>query len=288
MDNLFTITRKDNKDNGVIIWTDVQKRYILEQYQKHGNSNIIAAQFNTSGAAIRRLLRKEHIEIVNHRKHLPRNSDYFEIIDSVEKAYWLGIMYSDGYVIEDHYTVGLCLIDKEHIEKFLRALDAQQHTITEYLPSNSSQKNYSVSIRDKKLFDDLNNLNVIPRKSTKEIPFPNFSNNKLTDSFIRGYFDGDGSLSFSIQKNNFKISFVGNKTFLEGLRHYLDKDKVSLIKEKRSDITYAFSLSGRKQVVKILNQLYTDSIDETRLNRKYIKYRELLNCLGLTSLNSEI
>lgn len=246
MNNFFTITRKDNKDNGVIIWTDDQKHYILNEYKKHGNSNIIAQQFNTSGEAIRRLLRREGIEVINHKKRLPRNSYYFQNIDTNEKAYWLGIMYSDGYVIEDHYTVGLGLIDKEHIEKFLIALGAVQHTITEYLPKNSKNINYSVNIRDKILFNDLGKLNVIPRKSTKEIPFPILDSDELMRHFIRGYFDGDGSLSFSIAKNNFKISFVGNKTFLEGLRHYFDKDKVSLIKEKRSDITYAFSLSGRK------------------------------------------
>ena len=288
MDDLFTIARKGDKDSGAIIWTDAQKRYILEQYSNQVSSNIIAEQFHTSGEAIRRLLRKEGITIISHKKRLPRNSDYFECIDTPEKAYCLGLMYAYGYGHQERYTVGLGLIDKEHIEKFLVALGAPMHTITECQQKNSSRPSYKAQIRDKKMFNDLVAWNVIPRKSFQEIPFLDLHDEELMRNFIRGYFDGDGSFTFSMTKGNFKVSFVGNRTFLSGLRAYLHKDNISLIKEKRSNITYAFALSGRKQVPQFLTWLYTNSSDSTRLKRKYDKYCELMNYLGPTSLNSDI
>ena len=52
------------------------------------------------------------------------NDNYFEQIDSEEKAYWVGFLYGDGH-ISDH-TVYLCLQtrDKGHIIKFLKAINA--------------------------------------------------------------------------------------------------------------------------------------------------------------------
>lgn len=44
----------------------------------------------------------------------------FEIIDTEEKAYWLGFLYADGSVSssEDKIELGLAEQDMHHIEKF--------------------------------------------------------------------------------------------------------------------------------------------------------------------------
>lgn len=281
----FTIARKKG---GAIIWTEAQKHYIIEQYLNEKiSTNVIAEQFHTSGEAIRRLLRKEKIIIINHKPRLPRNSNFFEKIDTPEKAYWLGIMYSDGYVIEGKKTcVGLGMIDKEHIEKFQKALKMLQHKITEYQPKNSSRPCFEITCNDKKMVEDLKKLNVLPRKSQVQIPFPSFLENEdLIRHFIRGYYDGDGSFCFSMKNNDFKVSFVGNKTFLEGLKKYLKKDKISLMRDKRSKIMYTFSMRGRNQVYDFLFWLYKDTTEDIRLNRKYEKYLEFASLTARTPLN---
>lgn len=283
MNNLFTIARKKG---GAIDWTEAQKRYIIEKYQQTKNSNAIGEQFGVSAEAIRRLLRKEQITIINHHARLPRNSNFFEIIETVEQAYWLGIMYSDGYVLESKKSLGLGMIDKEHIEKFKQAIGAYEHKITEYFPSNSNKPCYEIVINDAKLYLDLNKLNVIPRKSSQQIHLPILSNEELMRHFIRGYYDGDGSFCYSICNNDFKVSFVGNKTFLTDLKNYLHKDKISLMKDKRSNITHYFNMRGRNQVYNFLNWLYKNTDESIRLDRKYNKFLEFSNYLGRTSLNS--
>lgn len=284
MKDLFTIARKKG---GAIVWTEAQKRYIIEQYLIKKNSNLIGEQFGVSGAAIRRLLRKEKIEIINHRLRLPRNSNFFENIDNVKKAYWLGIMYSDGYVIESKLGLGLGMIDQEHIEKFKQAIGATEHKISYYLPTNSNKYCYEIVLNDQKMYYDLNKLNVVPKKSNLEIPFPDFlQDDELIRHFIRGYYDGDGSFCYSIKNNDFKVSFVGNKTFLTGLRAYLHKEKISLTHDKRTKATYAFNMRGRNQVKNFLEWLYKDTDTSIRLDRKYNKFQEFLTYLGSTSLNS--
>lgn len=283
MEELFTIARKKG---GAINWTEAQKHYIVEQYNKTKNSNVIGEQFGVSAEAIRRVLRKENIEIINHRQRLPRNSNFFENIDTPEKAYWLGIMYSDGYVSESRRGLGLGMIDKEHVEKFKKALGATEHKITEYLPVSSKNYCYEFTLCDSKIYEDLLKLNVIPRKSSQQIHLPDLKDEELMRHFIRGYFDGDGSFCFSIKNNDFKISFVGNKTFLTDLKTYLKKDKISLMKDDRSNITHYFNMRGKKQVYNFLTWMYKDTDESIRLNRKYDKYLDFLNYLGSTLLNS--
>ena len=88
-----------------------------------------------------------------------------------------------------------------------------------------------------------------------------------------------------MKNNDFKVSFVGNKTFLEGLKNYLKKDKISLMRDKRSKITHTFSMRGRNQVYDFLFWLYKDTTEDIRLNRKYEKYLEFASLTARTPLN---
>ena len=41
------------------------------------------------------------------------NEDFFEKIDSLEKAYILGLIMTDGYIIKDYRGVGIQLTEKD-------------------------------------------------------------------------------------------------------------------------------------------------------------------------------
>ena len=60
-----------------------------------------------------------------NKKHV--NEDYFEVIDTEEKAYWLGFLYADGSVGTSRYTVELALKeeDYEHILKFKEHIESE-------------------------------------------------------------------------------------------------------------------------------------------------------------------
>ena len=49
--------------------------------------------------------------------------NYFEVIDTEEKAYWLGFIYADGCISNDNkqqLIIELCKQDKIVLEKFKR------------------------------------------------------------------------------------------------------------------------------------------------------------------------
>jgi len=77
-------------------------------------------------------------------------------------------------------------------------------------------------------------LGCVPNKSLI-LKFPSldiFSNKSLIYPFIRGYFDGDGSIFES--KNNFYISISGNNDFLQGLNLIIPARNI--IKDQRSNV----------------------------------------------------
>jgi hypothetical protein len=73
-------------------------------------------------------------------------------------------------------------------------------------------------INNKELHNDLIKLGCFPRKSTK-LPFPVIPQRYLSH-FIRGYFDGDGSIHFN-KPNTIKVSFIATKSFNETLQYKL-------------------------------------------------------------------
>mgnify|MGYP001629097378 FL=1 len=273
MDDLYTITRING---GVIAWTEEQVAYIIDKYINNNYSlKQLGKEFGCNYATIRNLLNKHHIKSRGSKQGYPRNEFYFNKIDAPEKAYWLGFLYADGCVHSNSYEVSVDITDREHIEKFQKAIGAINHKIT--IINDKRWKNaktlYQFSIKDKQLHEDLIKWGCIPQKSLKIDKIPNIPRD-FVSHFIRGYFDGDGSLHYLKGTNNYRISFIGTQSFLMDIQKELQTN-VSLYFGS-SGKAYTLQISGRKQVERILNYIYQDSTEQTRLDRKYQIY---LNCL---------
>ena len=127
------------------------------------------------------------------------------------------------------------------------------------------------------MHSQLISLGMIPNKSlTFKMP-TSIKENFISD-FIRGYFDGDGSLVLSKNSINFKI--CGTKEFLEGLIDvfntviYEYNYQKKLFKRHMDDKNnYYISYGGRVKTLKVIDYLYNDC--NIYLNRKYNKYIEL-------------
>lgn len=270
----YTIARGKG---GAIAWTDEQVAYIIDKYTSEGYSlSQLGKEFNVAYGTIKLLLKKHHCFTSGYKRGYPRNEFYFNQIDTSEKAYWLGFWYADGCVENTRYAIEINSVDKEHLEKFQKAIGAVNHkigmTVDERFDSGSIV--YHFSIRDKQLWTDLNKWGCIPNKSLKLAAFPNIPYHFMSH-FLRGYFDGDGSLHWLKSTNNYRISFMGTESFLSEIRKFLNKPNIKIAIQKDRNICQ-FQISGRRQVEEVLNLLYQDSAPETRLERKYQSY---LKCL---------
>lgn len=262
-----------------ILWNEEQINYIIEEYQNTHSTGKIAQQFKTSTESIRRVLKKNNVKILSaqelqHAKH-PRDSNFFNTINTPDKAYWLGFLYADGSVSASNSTVALQLQeqDKSHLIKFRKAL-GNNNTVTRTEKYDSTtQKSYygyRYAIRDQQIHDDLIEQGCMPNK-TYILTFPDndILPTNLQSHFIRGYMDGDGHFGYYSPHNrpgiNFRLAFYGTESMLKGIQECLNKENLTL--ESRSS-HYVLKIVGNKQLESILKYIYQDSQPEIELDRK--------------------
>ena len=270
--NNFTIVR--NPKSGTIAWSEDQMKYIISEYKKGRTLSALGREFGVSYSTIRNLLKRKGIKTQGNKHNFPRDEFYFSNIDSKEKAYWLGFLYADGCVHSNSNEISITLKDRDHLEKFRKAIKSN-NKIGESIDKrfSSMPKIYHFSIRDKQLKSDLIKWGCVPNKSLSLTKIPNIPRD-FVSHFIRGYFDGDGSLHWLNGTKNFRISFVGTAPFLKDIQKELGLS-LSLGQYKGNQSKY-FQVAGRKQVPMILDYIYKDSDENIRLTRKYKNY---LDCL---------
>lgn len=218
------------------------------------------------------------------------NEDSFNKIDTEEKAYWLGFMYADGYIESKSNGIGVDLSIKDlgHLQKFQNFLKyegnisiVKSHNYKHVSDVNRFGEQIYVAkllIRNSQLWEDLNKWGCVPNKSLiLKFPDPHIFNNDnhLILSFIRGYFDGDGSLGYYKHSNlnpnkEESLQFVGTKHFLQGVQKYLGQGFL-MQKPNCNSLTYRLSYSTKK--ANIAAQLLYDNAS-IYLDRKYKIYTD--------------
>jgi len=278
----FTIRRENDKYNGRIIWSQDQIDYIIKEYENGTSMKKLGRRFKVQYESIKRLLHQRKVKTQGYKHNYPRYENIFNNIDTREKAYWLGMMFADGKVSFNSNEITLGLSDGEHVEKFKNFLGANNHKITVLKPDKNKNKLtrnfYSFSIKDKQIHDDLIKWGCKPQKNHLDLHIPNIDSIFIWD-FIRGYFDGDGGFYYiknKIKKDRLVITFTGSKTLLTEIAQ-ITGIKTSLERNIKSPTTYCLRSNSRFIVNSIIEQMYKDTNDSIRLNRKYHIY---LNYIG--------
>jgi hypothetical protein len=135
--------------------------------------------------------------------------DYFENIDTQEKAYWLGFMFADGNVsIQPSGRKAINISQKEagHPASFLRCIDS---TYEAWRCTKGDYEWYRAQVYSEKMFADLVSHGCVPAKSLI-LDGPIGVPPELENHFIRGYNDGDGGF-YTSQK---RIRMRGTEKFL--------------------------------------------------------------------------
>lgn len=231
-------------------------RLALQEYLD-GNESIsyVSNKYGINRKSIERRLKEKGIPA---KKIINCYETAFDIIDSEEKAYWLGFIYADGFVCTNTYTVGfgLKIDDKETVLNFTNFMKFKGGcNITESHKFGSKEKQgymCTTQITNKHLWESLVNKGVVPHKSLI-LEFPKeewFSNIKLIYHFLRGYCDGDGTLGvYQHSKTNPSMEesliFVGTKPFLEGVQKYLGKGYL-MQKSNCNEKTFRLGYSTQK------------------------------------------
>lgn len=231
----------------------------------------IAKVLHIDRGKLSKQLKADNVEIINRQNLTKFNQNVFEVIDTEEKAYWLGFLYADGYVGTNNNIIELSLKsdDAQHLNKFKKFLEFDENK-TIFCDSIRCRLNF----RNKKLRSDLIKLGCTPKKSLT-LTFPN-SNQLPTDlllPFTRGYVDGDGSVMIG-HRNVPRLNILGTHEFLTSLVEN-NGWKQNKIRYKNKDTNTGVCSTEwcGKYVMQYLDLLYEDA--NIYLDRKYEKYQLL-------------
>lgn len=194
--------------------------------------------------------------------------NYFESIDTPDKAYLLGFITADGAVVNEVLSIEVQDKDIE-ILKYAQQQINPLATITKCTGRNTSK----ISFGAKQIGRDLAKYGVVQNKSKiiKEVPIQLIPKD-LLKYYFRGLIDGDGSIS---EAGRVSI-YSGSKEFIKNVQKILIQElslsQLSIYKGTAFFIAWA-SLEDRK---KLYNYLYSDLDKAFYYKRKYQRLKNSL------------
>ena len=215
-------------------------------------------------------------------KNIDFNDKYFEKIDTEEKAYFLGLIYSDGNIREHnggyYLSIELKREDKYILEKLATELKCENKIYDRDRKTNFGESHMSnfTSCNSKKIFDDLARFNIVPDKSHTTTSFINIEElipNNLIKHFLRGLIDGDGTISkryttrqntIAIYQNEINFCYEFDRLLKKSMNDYDLYENIIVNKN-----TGVYNLRYRRidDIKKICDFLYNGS--SIYLKRKY-------------------
>lgn len=193
--------------------------------------------------------------------------NWFEKIDSEEKAYYLGFFITDGNVYDTNRTQAICSLTQK---------DEDAYILQKWLDLIKSNRKIAqdgrgcsqASVLSDKMRDDLAKYGVVPKK-TFHTHLPILSE-KLMPHLIRGILDGDGNIeakwftpSDGRKRFKHKISFCGTHQLMKEINDYL----VKILNLKISHVPYDYKnrelseiqYTNYEDIEKIGSFLYKDA-----------------------------
>ena len=246
--------------------SDEIEQQIVDLYSEGYGVMELSDEFQLHRATIQRVLKRHNI---NLRKRTPAHYDiHFFDEYNADSCYWAGFIAADGYVRSDRDNVSIHLSasDVSHLKKL--------EVLTKYIgktriSGNECCLSFAGEWFPRALAD---NFEIYPRK-TFSIAISNKIPKDMIPHFLRGYFDGDGCVTNT--EGYLRISFTSGSTILlkqisdffydcgVRIRNELGAPKIF------NDCFIAYNCKNAQQV---LDLLYLNSTDLTRLDRKYQLY----------------
>lgn len=263
------------------IWTTSETEYLKSNYDKYSIREL-SEHLNKTKSAVQSKARR--VGLAKKSKY-HYDKDFFEEISMPTKAYWLGFIYADGYVAKEKgktstYSVGieLSLRDERHLKYFNKDIGGNVGITKRHREGLCHSKAVignicSIRLYCSKMAIDLINHGCCLGKSLIK-GAPRGVPDKLMRDFIRGYFDGNGSISDYIKKDTghsyVRVSITsGSLKFVEWLSSYLSNIGIGNSYYPDGENSYKIQIMSAS-LKNFLDYIYKNS--ERHLDRKYEKY----------------
>lgn len=275
-------------------WTKEEEIFLEKNYNKLSNKEI-GNILERSVSSIQNKAERLGVKL----KKIKKNENYFQKIDSKEKAYWLGFIFADGYItfnsIKRNYSLGLelALRDIKHLQNFAKAINFDGNIYTRKRANNNpnfKREFYDIAvlrIHSKPLVLDLIKLGIEVNKSKKESKIFSCIPDEYKFAFLIGWYDGDGHTYVDDEyiRSRSKIAVDSSDySFIKQVQKYLQKFNIEAninitkTNEKNRQNLYRITVH-KNNSKKILLEKILKNKELPLLERKLEKNITLLNAL---------
>lgn len=266
---------------------EIEKKAIYNYLELHQGLQTAGKEFGISQFLMEKILKKYGIKKRNYTeaKQIQRKytceDDYFKNQNS-EMAYILGLIASDGSISKKENLIAIQLQeeDKDILEQ-IRIITKVQRPLEEYVRKETGHKIYSFRNWSSEWKKDLAHYGIIPQKIFTLQP-PYFLKKEYIIDYIRGYFDGDGSIYQVNNQNRIFFEICGaSKIIIDWIQDNLINQYHILLNKQSKEtlsngtIIYKIKIGDKQELLKLYNILYKDKI--LFLKRKKEKFENLLS-----------
>lgn len=260
---------------------DIEAMMILD-YDNGKSSTEIASKYSFSThKTVLDVLTKHEVQRRSTAKPTDYNIDYFESIDNHDKAYILGLLLTDGYVIKNYTGIAIQLTKEDGylLQKIAKRLGPSTTVIN---IDCSSKRKVFVNAKDMfrlnahcpKMSQDLKKFGMVRNKS-KTLKCPDIPKEFLS-SFCRGLWDGDGSIGIDKRDNIWcKLNSASDEFLIKLQEKISQKTNFRPCKNEKC-IAVLEPAGGKKQTIDFLRWMYSDKSD-LYLERKYDRIKDQID-----------
>lgn len=260
-----------------------EKLEIIEYYYDNPHIKVeeISEKFKLTKRTMGNLFKEFNIDSHKKNKYTVDES-FFDDIDCELKAYLLGYLFADGFVGSEKYNNIVFSQKEEDAESVELLKKSIKYTgklrISEPGPGtfDNAQNQIVINFSSKHMANTLRNYGLSKKELYKSFPQ---LNDELLRHFIRGYFDGDGSVSLakSHYKNNVyysgAINFIINKNLINFFLCLFD-DVHFIIDQSKTDYMVYLKCHSKKDTKFFYDYFYKDS--KYFLSRKKKKFDDII------------
>lgn len=254
-------------------WTEIEEEFLSSGYFSY-DQGVLENSLNRSWKAI-----KSKALAMNLKRPNEANTCNFQFFDnwSEDMAYLLGFICADGniYITNriNKISISLAYSDINHVEKIRDILCPKKKIYISDIKLNGKMfRQGSLQIGSKYMCNRLVELGINPNKSLslRPIAVPD----KYTSDFIRGYFDGDGSIYKIRSTGRWQVEFSGTKAILEYFSEKINEFAKTGKKNVRPNHNIYRITYSTNDALKLYKWMYGDA--RLFLDRKYNKFQHLL------------
>lgn len=236
---------------------------IIDAYNQGFSMREIAQYSSLSESSIRARLLNNGIQLRGLHSTGKRDENYFNVVDTPEKAYLLGLIQTDGNVRMTERNASLSITQHKDYSWYIENM---LHLFSDKVTKVNDNNCHQLMIGSKDMVSNLISIGIVPNKTyvqTKE------DAEKLWDTipeeykgdFIRGLIDGDGWVRYFTQKRGINESCsIGlcskNEAIIDIVIKFIG-DKFNYHPGKRYDSSvYKFSITDKNKSIEIGKFLY--------------------------------